>query len=181
MSLTQEQPKDGDDKLPSEAIELLRMMEEEEASPRLLAHRLARLVVDQHAAIDQLTTALKSASERASSSGWSCDRARVALVKGAAVKDAPIALERVLDHCTRLTAANKHAYVDPDALWVARFIVETLGARFPGGFVQPRVVGVPDGAVVMFDDIEFGSRAEALGVAAAIIRCALELPEEEEA
>jgi hypothetical protein len=52
----------SDDKFPSEAIELLRMVEEE-ASPRLLARRLARLVVDQHAAIDQLTTALKSANE----------------------------------------------------------------------------------------------------------------------
>jgi len=88
-----------------------------------------------------------------------------------------VALERVLDHCGKLVAANQHAYVDPDALWVARFIVETLGAPFPAGFVQPRVVEAPDGAVVVIDDIEFGSRTEALGVAAAIVRCALKLPE----
>jgi hypothetical protein len=96
------------------------------------------------------------------------------------MRDSPLVLERVLDHCTKLMAANQHAYVDPDAIWVARFIVETLGAPFPGGFVQPRVVSVPDGVVVTFDDIEFGSRAEALGVAASIIRCALELPQEAE-
>jgi hypothetical protein len=93
----------------------------------------------------------------------------------------PFTLERVLDHCAKLVAANQRAYVDPDALWVARFIVETLGVSFPRGFVKPRVVRVPDGSVVMIDDIEFGSRAEALGVAAAIVRCALELPEEPDA
>jgi hypothetical protein len=53
----------SDVELPSEAVELLRMVEEEEVSPRLLAHRLARLVVNQHAAINQLMTALKSANE----------------------------------------------------------------------------------------------------------------------
>jgi len=56
-------------------------------------------------------------------------------------------------------------------------ILDTLGAAFPCGFAQPRVERAPDGAVVMIDDIEFGSRDEALGVATAIVRCALELPE----
>ena len=91
----------------------------------------------------------------------------------------PVALARVLDHCHKLVAANQRAYVDPDTLWMARFIIETLGSEFPCGFTQPRVEHAPDGMVVMIDDIEFGSREEALGVAAAIVRCALELPEDD--
>ncbi len=82
-------------------------------------------------------------------------------------------LDRVLDHCKKLVAANQHAYVDPDALWIARFIIDTLGVAFPCGSFQPRL----DDDVVMIGDSPFGSREEALGVAAAIIRCALELPE----
>ena len=96
---------------------------------------------------------------------------------GAAVTD-PAEFERVLAHCKRLVSANQHAYVDPDALWIARFILDTLGATFPCGFTQPRVEHAPDGAVVMIDDIEFGSRDEAISVAAAIVRCALALPED---
>lgn len=88
----------------------------------------------------------------------------------------PTELDRMLDHCKKLVAANQHAYVDPDALWIAQFILDTLGVSFPCGFSQPRVEQSPDGAVVMIDDIEFGSREEALGVAVVIIRCALELP-----
>jgi len=90
----------------------------------------------------------------------------------------PADLDRVLDHCKKLVAANQRAYVDPDTLWMARFIVEALGVEFPCGFAQPRVEKTPDGDVVMIDDIEFGSRDEALGIAAAIVRCALELPED---
>lgn len=88
-----------------------------------------------------------------------------------------IQLARMLDHCQKLVDANQRAYVDPDTLWMARFILETLGAAFPCGFSQPRISRAPDGDVVMIEDIEFGSREEALGVAAAIVRCALELPE----
>lgn len=89
-----------------------------------------------------------------------------------------VELDRVIDHCKKLVAANARAYVDPDALWVARFILATLGTEFPCGFSQPRISQAPDGTVVMIEDIEFGSRTEALGVAAAIVRCALELPED---
>lgn len=85
----------------------------------------------------------------------------------------PAELDRVLDHCKKLVDANQHAYVDPDALWIARFILDTLGVAFPCVFYQPRA----EVDAVMLGDMEFGSREEALGVAAAIIRCALKLPE----
>ena len=89
-----------------------------------------------------------------------------------------VELDRVIDHCKKLVAANERAYVDPDALWVARFILGTLGTEFPCGFARPRIDRAPDGDSVMIDDIAFGSRTEALGVAAGIIRCALKLPED---
>jgi hypothetical protein len=92
----------------------------------------------------------------------------------------PAELVRVIDHCKKLVAANEHAYVDPDALWVAQFVLDTLGTDFPCGFSQPRIERAPDGAVVMIDDIEFGSRDEALGIATALVRCALKLPEDSE-
>ena len=43
-------------------------------------------------------------------------------------------LERLRDHCVKLLAANQRAYVDPDALWVARDVIElinTLTSRPP--------------------------------------------------
>ncbi len=91
----------------------------------------------------------------------------------------PEDLDRMVDHCKKLVAANQSAYVDPDTLWMARFILDTLGTSFPCGFAEPRVVNTPDGDVVMIDDIEFGRRDEAIGVAVGLIRTALELPEEE--
>lgn len=86
-------------------------------------------------------------------------------------------VDRMLDHCKKLITANQHAYVDPDTRAMAQLIVDILGMSFPCGFAEPRVEHAPDGAVVMIDDIEFGTRDEALGIAVAIVRCALKLPE----
>lgn len=83
-------------------------------------------------------------------------------------------LEHMLDHCRKLLAANQRAYVDPDTLSMARFIVDTLGTSFPCGFTEPRI----EKTVVMLDELEFGTRSEALGIASAIIACALDLPED---
>lgn len=55
----------------------------------------------------------------------------------------------------------------------AAFITEVCGAQMPCGYDEPRVVA--DG--VDWGDITFASRAEALGIAAAITRAALSLPE----
>jgi len=86
--------------------------------------------------------------------------------------------DQMLDHCKKLLAANQHAYIDPDTLAMAKFIVDTLGVVFPCGFPEPRVGTAPDGSTnVMIEDIVFGTRDEALGIAVAIIRHALELPE----
>ena len=36
----------------------------------------------------------------------------------------PIDVQRVLDHCAKLLEANQRAYVDPDTLAMARFIID---------------------------------------------------------
>src|SRR5262249_38731275 len=78
----------------------------------------------------------------------------------AAVK--PEDFDRMLAHCKKLVAANQTAYVDPDTLSMARFIIDTLGTEFPCGFAEPHVVSAPDGDVVVIDDVEFGCREEAI-------------------
>lgn len=92
-------------------------------------------------------------------------------------------VEQILDHCKKLIAADQragdHDGTDSDAIAMARFIVDALGVPFPCGFAEPCIVPTPDGTIVMIDGIEFGTRNETLGIAAAIVRCALELPEDE--
>lgn len=88
-------------------------------------------------------------------------------------------VDHMLDHCRKLLAANQHAYVDPDTCAMAQFIVDVFGVAFPCGFPEPRVGNAPDSSKnVMREDLALGTRDEALGIAAAIVRCALELPEE---
>ncbi len=91
-----------------------------------------------------------------------------------------VEFESVIDHCKKLVAANEHAYVDSDALWVARFVLKTLGAALPDGVVPPPVKWTARGTVVTIDAMEISNRDEALGLAAAIVRGALELPDEDE-
>lgn len=88
----------------------------------------------------------------------------------------PAEFDSVIDHCKKLEAASQHATVDPEALRVAKFLLDTLGTEFPCGFSVPRIGKAYDGPVVIMDDFTLGSRSEALGIAAAIIRCALSLP-----
>lgn len=81
----------------------------------------------------------------------------------------------------------------PAAQDLARFVIDTLGVGFPCGFAEPYVESGPrfDGTdanvayvVIDFDGTGDGdgfelvmTREEALGIAAAIARCALALPE----
>lgn len=86
-------------------------------------------------------------------------------------------LDEAVSECRALIAANCTAYVDPWALKMAHFIVDTLGQQLPCGFDEPRAV-LEDDETTAHVEWSFGEEMtldpdEAIAIGAALMRAGL--------